>query len=150
MMWCCTLLIFAAMLGRPAWAAGETPVWDAKRVEKVATDLKAGKPVAETGTLAKGEAQVLTIVVSENLTYVIDYRAKVCFASQGGAQPLAFVPCQALKRGYPVLAPLLEGNEGMNRRQLPPSMMRRENAPGAAPRPGGPPQRPAGPPPRQQ
>jgi hypothetical protein len=115
--------------------------WDAKRMDKLVADLKAGKPVMESGSLAKADAQLVTVVVNENLTYVIDYRAKVCFASQGAGQSLTFVPCQALRHGYPVLAPLLSWEESMPRRQLPSSMMRRPGQPPGAPAPGGPPPR---------
>jgi hypothetical protein len=130
-LWCGAFLV-SALLAQSAFAVD----WDAKRIEKVLNDLKAGKPVVESGTLTKADTQLVTVVVNENLTYVIDYRAKVCFASQGAAQPLTFVPCQALRHGYPVLAPLLSWDEGMVRRQPPSTMMRRPGSPpgGAPPR----------------
>jgi len=145
---CCAFLL-AVTFGQPAFAVD----WDAKRVEKVGADLKAGKAVAESGSVPKADSQIVTVAVSDTLSYIIDYRAKVCFAhttgtagatgtaGTAGTSGLAFVPCQILKRGYPSLAPLLGGDEGMQH-QMPPSMMRRENAPGGAQHPQGPPPRP--------
>jgi len=137
--WCGALLV-STLLAQSASAAE----WDAKRVEKVAADLKAGKAVTETGTLAKSDAQILTVVVNESLTYLIDYKAKVCFASRNATEPFTFVPCPVLRRGYPVLAPLLGIDESMGQRP-----MMGGHGPGVMPGPGGMP-RPQGPPPRPQ
>ena len=137
---CCGVFLISALLAQSAFAVD----WDAKRVEKVAADLKAGKPVAESGSVPKADSQVVTVAVSDSLTYIIDYKAKVCFAHSAGTtgtSGLTFVPCQILKRGYPSLAPLLGGDEGMQR-QMPPGMMQREKAPGGMSRPGGPAPRP--------
>lgn len=86
--------------------------WNEKDVKAVQEAVKQGKPVIEYGS-APGAQLVFFSVGSgwQIVEYVIDLRAQLCFArgvwASGGPQSTSPVPCAAVKKGYPLFAPLI-------------------------------------------
>ncbi len=77
--------------------------YDEKQVKKIVEAVQQHKNVAEYAAYPKAETQVVRFAIegSPTLTYVIDLRAQLCFLFTNP------VPCAALKRGYPLMAPII-------------------------------------------
>lgn len=75
-----------------------------KDVSDIAEKLKSGKPVKEFNRTLLDQTQQIRFAVGQ-LQYVIDFRAKLCFAQY---QDMTLIPCKSLKDGYPLIAPLID------------------------------------------
>jgi hypothetical protein len=95
----CLSIVWSA---RPARAE-----WTDKDVQRLAEKVKQGKFFLERGDVGPQTFTFNTGII----TYVVDVKAQLCFvghAQGGGAErPVALIPCTALKRGYPLFAPLI-------------------------------------------
>jgi hypothetical protein len=96
-------------------AASARADYDEKDIQKIAEAAKAGKKVLEfVGVLPVDKAQLVTFEVglpgttNKIIRYVIDLHAQLCFAQFAGSSAATVsVPCAAVKRGYPLFAPLI-------------------------------------------
>ena len=109
-----TLLAVLVVVGMlVAIAMPATAEVDAKIVTEITERLKEGKSVGYLFEYPKGKRQMVWLKVDYLFSYIVDLRAKLCFLTMHtvGARPknLAFnlVTCEAIKNGYPEIAPLI-------------------------------------------
>lgn len=101
------VLTIVLFLPVPGFAA-----WEQKTVNAVAEKIKTNQKVLENDTYPKDQVQMVSFQAGAGgvalINYVIDIKAKLCFASMGSSgNSFTTVPCKALKEGYPVMAPLI-------------------------------------------
>lgn len=94
----------AALLLTAGTAAAD---WNEKDVQKLVEKKKAGKGFFEAGNAA-GQSFFFKFGV---IGYVVDVKTQLCFAAALNANesPMSLtpVPCAAIKKGYPLFAPLI-------------------------------------------
>ena len=79
--------------------------WNAEDVAEVKKKLQEGKGIAEGGSLDSDQVQIVGFSIEAGTTYWIDLKAQLCMLLSRKA--LAHVPCSAIKKGYPLFAPLI-------------------------------------------
>jgi len=93
----CLLLLSPALPLRAAWNEAD--------VADVASALRNGRGVHRSDTVRDEQAQFIYLSLDGSSGYLIDFRAHLCYAVF--RQGVTIVPCQSLKQGYPLFAPLL-------------------------------------------
>lgn len=94
--------LIVAMTGfaSSAWAD-----YEEKDVAKLVEAIRQGKKVTEDGKYPADHIQIVHFAVG-NFIYSIDVRAQVCFIRQAGTA-LMRIPCNAIRKGYPLMGPLI-------------------------------------------
>jgi len=109
-----TLLI--ASLSILSFSATGYAELNAQDVSKIQQAAKAGQKVDKSERYPSKLTQVVTVKVSDQLQYMIDLRAQLCFAGAGGDfASWALVSCKSVKLGYPLLSPLMSWDETASR-----------------------------------
>jgi hypothetical protein len=104
------IVLAAAAIGLPAAPAFAD--YNAAAVDNLAAKVKAGMGFTEFGIVQDG-SQLQTVLFqlrqSVNAGYFIDIKAHLCFFEF--ASNVTQVSCQAIKKGYPLFAPLITWNK---------------------------------------
>lgn len=95
--------LISMMMALPASAAE----WDEKSVGKVKKLLLEGKGFSEFGAYPKTKRQVLNFSVPGLGRYHLEFNNNLCFLEFAGSGAILRIPCQTIKKGYPILAPLI-------------------------------------------
>jgi hypothetical protein len=81
--------------------------WDKDDVAKLVEKVKKGQAFYEQERVQRSMCQVLEIITM-GVDYIIDIKAQICYAAvNGNGKGLVVVPCEAVKKGYPLFAPLM-------------------------------------------
>lgn len=78
---------------------------DEEDVSRLAKKIKSGNGFAEALTISSEERQILFIKIGFGLNYLIEFRTRTCYRLFDDG--VFLVDCGVIKKGYPLLAPLI-------------------------------------------
>ena len=94
--------LFVVLVALGMFVAIAMPVsgeWYKGAVAKIVEKVKMGEGFREASGMPIEQRQIFRFSF-----YLLDIKAQLCFAE---GQSLTLVPCEALKKGYPLIAPLI-------------------------------------------
>jgi hypothetical protein len=86
------------------FATGALAEWSEKDVAKLVEKMKKGEGIAEGGSVP---SQVFGFTVGNSLLYTVDLKMQICLVSGRTGESFTPVSCAALKKAYPLFAPLI-------------------------------------------
>jgi hypothetical protein len=90
----------------PALLLAQTSgTWTEEQVQALLQKVREGRNFDEGHTYPAAGVQIAGFEVEDGAHYIIDAKAHLCYFAV--RQSVTLVPCKSVKRGYPLLAPLI-------------------------------------------